>query len=227
MFIDNDKGFLTKVLTFWDKLDPRQKELILNNTRNASFKKAQNIHNGEDDCVGVILVKKGELRSYILSENGKDITLYRFSRGDICILSSSCMFEGVNFDIFVDAERDSEVLIIDSNAFDSISKENIYAENFSLRKTVDRFSDVMVAMEEILFYSIEKRLANFLVNESYKIGKDTLSITHEDIAKYIGSAREVVSRTLKSFENKGIISLSRGKVKVEDKSKIEELLKAK
>lgn len=220
MLKKDDKRFLTKLLTFWDKLNPKHKELILNNTNHALFEKGGNIHSGNDDCVGVILVKSGELRSYILSEDGKEVTLYRFSSGDICILSSSCMFESIDFDIFVDSEIESEVLIIDSKIFEAITKGNIYAENFSLRKTVDRFSDVMAAMQEILFFSIEKRIANFLLKEISKNGKDTVSITHEEIAKHIGSAREVVSRTLKSLENKDIIKLSRGKVKIKDKMKI-------
>lgn len=224
MLREDDKRFLTKVLTFWDKLNPKHKELILNNTKHTLFDKGENIHNGNDDCAGVILVKSGELRTYILSENGKEITLYRFSSGDICILSSSCMFESIEFDIFVDSEIESEVLIIDSKIFEVITNENIYAENFSYRKTVDRFSDVMSAIQQILFFSIEKRLANFLLKELSKVEIDTISITHEEIAKHIGSAREVVSRTLKTFESKGIIRLSRGKVKVEDEMKIIEIL---
>lgn len=222
-----DKKILTEVLTFWHNLNPKQKELILNNTRSALFGKGENIHSGNDDCAGVILVKSGQLRTYILSEDGKEITLYRFGDGDVCILSSSCMFESIEFDIFVDSEIESEVLIIDSKIFEVITNENIYAENFSYKKTVDRFSDVMSAMEQILFMSIEKRLANFLINEISKNGKDTIYITHEEISKYIGSAREVVSRGLKIFESRGIISLSRGEVKVEDKIKIIEILEAK
>lgn len=226
MLKQEDKEFLIKVLTFWDKLESKHKELIVNNTNHAVFDKGENIHNGNDDCVGVILVKSGELRSYMLSEEGKEVTLYSFSSGDICILSSSCMFENVDFDIFVDAEIECEVLIIDSKVFQAVTKENIYGENFSLRKTVDRFSDVMAAMQEILFLSIEGRLANFLLREISKNEKNTISITHEEIAKHIGSAREVVSRTLKNFENKGLIKLSRGRVEVEDKMKIIDIVEA-
>lgn len=224
MIKDKDKRFLAKILTFWDKLDSKQKELLLDNTKQALFDEGTNIHSGKDDCAGVILVKSGGLRAYILSEEGKEITLYRFSSGDICILSSSCIFENIDFDIFVDSEVESEVLIIDSKIFERISNENIYAENFSYRKTIDRFSDVMSAIQQLLFLSVDKRLANFLCDEVSKAGIDTLLITHEEIAKHIGSVREVVSRTLKTFEKKGIVTLSRGKVKVVDKVKILEIL---
>lgn len=222
--IEKDKSFLIKVLTFWDDLTAKQKELILNNTKHTVFHKGENIHSGNTDCVGVILLKSGELRTYILSEDGKEITLYRFNNDDICILSSSCMFTNIDFDIYVDSEKESEALIIDSKIFEIISNENVYAQNFSYRKTVDRFSDVMSAIQQILFMSLEKRLATFLLDEISKRKTDTILITHEEIAKYIGSAREVVSRTLKDFESRGIISLSRGKLKVEEKIMLGEVL---
>src|SRR5690554_4114379 len=107
MLREEDIKFMTGILTFWDKLSSKQKERILNNTYYTSFDKGENIHSGSRDCLGVILVKSGELRSYILSEDGKEVTLYRFSSGDICILSSDCIFENIDFDIFIDAEKES------------------------------------------------------------------------------------------------------------------------
>lgn len=224
MLRQEDRDFIRQILTFWDKLKPEDKDLLVKNTKRHIFHKDDNIHNGKDDCIGVILVKSGSLRTYILSEEGKEINLYNFSTGDICILSSSCMFETIDFDIFVDSESESELLIIDSKIFESISNRNIYAENFSLRKTVDRFSDVMAAIQEILFLSLDKRLANFLLRKLSKLERDTISMTHEEISKYLGSAREVVSRSLKSLESQGIIRLSRGKIIVVDKLKLRDIV---
>jgi len=151
------------------------------------------------------------LRTYILSEDGRDITLYRLGPDEICILSASCILENITFDVHIDAEKDCEVLLVKSSVFQQICNENIYAENFSYKSMIDRFSDVMWAMQQILFMSFDKRLTIFLLDEVARTGSNTIVMTHEQIAKYVGSAREVVSRMLKYFENEGYVNLSRGK----------------
>jgi len=215
-----NKAFICEALTFWDKLTDQEQSLILSNVSSASYKRGENIHSYDNDCVGVLLIKSGELRAYILSEDGREITLYRLIKGEVCILSASCVLKNITFDVHIDAEQDSEVLIINSGIFEQVCNKNIYAENFSHKITVQRFSDVMKAMQQILFSSFDKRLAVFLIDEISKTGTDTISLTHEQIANYVGSAREVVSRMLKYFENIGIVKLSRGKVTVIDKKRL-------
>jgi CRP/FNR family transcriptional regulator len=211
-------------LSFWDHLNPNQKTMLLENTMPVSYKRAENIHRGENDCVGVLLIKSGELRTYILSEDGRDITLYRLGSDEICILSASCILENITFDVHIDAEADCEVLLLKSSIFSQICNENIYAENFSYKSMIDRFSDVMWAMQQILFMSFDKRLTIFLLDEVARTGSNTINMTHEQIAKYIGSAREVVSRMLKYFENEGYVNLSRGKIEVIDKVQLKEII---
>ena len=223
MVSQEDRKILYKALSFWDKLTVEEQSLILNNVHRILYKQGENIHGGENDCVGVLIIKSGELRTYILSEDGREITLYRLNAGDVCILSASCILKNITFDVHIDSESDSEVLLISSAAFQKICSQNIYAECFSYKSTVDRFSDVMWAMQQILFMSFDKRLAIFLLDESLKTGTDTLALTHEQIAKYVGSAREVVSRMLKYFETEGFVKLSRGTVKITDKKKLREL----
>jgi CRP/FNR family transcriptional regulator len=171
----------------------------------------------------VLIVKSGELRTYMLSEDGRDITLYRLGKGDVCILSASCVLSNITFDVYIDAERDTEVLLISSAVFSRLMEENVYAENFALRVAADRFSDVMWAMEQILFMSFDRRLAVFLLYETAKIETDTLPLTHEQIARYMGSAREVVSRMLKHFSKESIVVLSRGGVRVLNKERLRQL----
>jgi CRP/FNR family transcriptional regulator len=218
-----DVDFLSKSLSFWNKLSINEKNSIINNVALLKYKQGVNIHSGENDCVGVLVVKSGELRTYILSEDGKEITLYRLSRGEVCILSASCILKGITFDVHIDAEADSEILLINSSVFSKISEQNLYVENFSYKIVIDRFSKVMWAMEQILFLSMDSRLATFLISEISKNNTNTINLTHEQIAKYIGSAREVVSRMLKYFQNEGIVNLSRGGIKILDKRKLEKL----
>jgi len=223
MLTDSDLKYIPEVFTFWDKLDDKQKKFILNHIVPVQYHKGSRIHSGENDCVGVLLIKKGELRVYILSEEGKDITLYRLRDGDICILSASCILHNITFDVHIDAEVDSDVLLLDANLYQQLCSENIYAENFTSKLVIDRFSDVMWAMEQILFMSFDKRLAIFLSDEITRNQSEVVELTHEQIAKYIGSAREVVSRMLKYFAQEGIVELSRGGVKVIDKKKLKKL----
>jgi CRP/FNR family transcriptional regulator len=218
-----DVDFLSNCLSFWQKLSINEKNSIINNVALVKYNQGANIHSGENDCIGILIVKSGELRTYILSEDGKEVTLYRLSKGEICILSASCILKGITFDVHIDAEVDSEILLINSQVFSHISEQNIYVENFSYKIVIDRFSKVMWAMEQILFLSMDSRLATFFITEISKSGTDTIKLTHEQIAKYIGSAREVVSRMLKYFENEDIVRLSRGGIKILNKSKLEKL----
>lgn len=223
MISDTNKAVLYKAFNFWDKLSLSEQELIINNSTLLQYKRGDNIYSGGRDCLGVLIIKNGGLRTYILSEDGREITLYRLKEEDICILSASCILRNITFDVHIDAEVDTEIIIVNATVFQKICNHNIYAENFSNKVTVERFSDVMWSMEQILFMSFDKRLAIFLLDEISRNGNDILTLTHEQIAKYMGSAREVVSRMLKYFSNEGIVELSRGIVKVVDKKKLRKL----
>lgn len=224
MLNKQDTQFIETILTFWDHLNSQQKSMLLENAMPTNYQKGENIHQGENDCVGVLLIKSGELRTYILSEDGRDITLYRVGANEFCILSASCILQNITFDVHIDAEQDCEIILINSAIFQKVCNENIYAENFSYKAAIDRFSDVMWAMQQILFMSFDKRLTIFLLDEVARTGSNTLVMTHEQIAKYIGSAREVVSRMLKYFENEGFVHLSRGKIEVIDKVQLRDII---
>lgn len=212
-----------KSFPFWKHLTENEKMLLCENTSTATYKKGSNVHNGSDDCIGILLVKSGQLRTYLLSEDGRDITLYRLFKGDVCILSASCIIESITFDVFIDAEEDTDVLLVNSALFHQLADDNIYVKNFGYQLATTRFSDVMWAMQQILFMSADRRLAIFLLDELAKNGSDELKLTHEQIAKYMGSAREVVSRMLKYFSEEGIVKLSRGCLKIIDKNKLRKL----
>lgn len=224
MLSNNDLLYIPKVMTFWDQLNKKEKEFVLDNMTQSHYNKGTTIHNGDQDCVGVLLIKTGELRVYMLSDEGKEITLYRLRDGDMCILSASCILRNITFEVHIDAETDTDVLLLPSNLYQQLCKENMYAENFTDKLVIERFSDVMWAMEQILFMSFDKRLAIFLSDESGRTGTDIIELTHEQIAKYVGSAREVVSRMLKYFASEGIVELSRGGVKIIDKKKLKNII---
>ena len=208
---------------FWDNLSKTEKETFVNSSQYISFRKGTNIHNG-NECTGIILIRKGSLRLYILSDEGKEITLYRLFPGEMCMLSASCVLHNITFDVFVDAEENSECIIVGGCAYAALSERNAEAKIFALETALARFSDVMWVMQQILFMSMDKRLAIFLLDECSKSGSDTVKLTHEQIAKYMGSAREVVSRMLKYFASEGIISSSRSEgIRILDKRRLRAL----
>ena len=207
---------------FWDKLSPTEKETFVNSSQYISFRKGTNIHNG-NECTGIILIRAGSLRLYILSDEGKEITLYRLFPGEMCMLSASCVLNNITFDVFVDAEENSECIVVGGCAYAALSERCDAAKIFALETALARFSDVMWVMQQILFMSMDKRLAIFLLDEISKVGGDTVHLTHEQIAKYMGSAREVVTRMLKYFSSEGIVELSRGGIKITDIKKLRNL----
>lgn len=212
-----------EIFPFWDAISDKEKDDICENSHVVSYPAGKNIHNG-NDCSGVILVRSGSLRLYMMSEEGRDITLYRLHRGDMCMLSASCVLDAITFDVFVDAEEDSECYVIGGSAFASVAERNPCIKIFALETAVSRFSDVMWVMQQILFMSMDKRLAIFLLDESARTGLDLIALTHGQIARYMGSAREVVSRMLKYFSNEGIVEVSRKGVKILDKKRLRQLV---
>ncbi|MCI8559571.1 MAG: Crp/Fnr family transcriptional regulator [Dorea sp.] len=211
-----------EIFPFWGKLSDTDKEYICQNSYQVIYPKGKNIHDGSE-CSGVIIVRSGSLRLYMMSEEGKDITLYRLHKGDLCMLSASCVLSAVTFEVFVDAEEDSECCVISGLAFEAVSKRNTDIRIFALETAVSRFSDVMWVMQQILFMSMDKRLAIFLFDESARTGSDTITLTHGQIARYMGSAREVVSRMLKYFASEGIVEVLRGGVTILDKKRLRQL----
>ena len=199
---------LAAALPFWNRLGEDDRTLLCDNAVYASFQRGDRIHDG-NGCTGVMLVQKGCLRVYMLSEGGKEITLYRLFAGEVCMLSASCVLKNITFDVLVDAEEDSECIRIGGSVFSAVSERVPEVKIFALEAAVGRFSGVMWTMQQILFMRFERRLAVFLLDEIARTGGDTVKLTHEQIAKYMGSAREVVSRMLRQFADEGLVSASR------------------
>ena len=212
-----------KTFPFWGKMSEEDQATFLRSSREVTFRRGTNIHNGEE-CTGVILVGSGSLRLYLLSEEGKEITLFRLFPGDVSILSASCVLDTLTFDVYIDSEEDSRCVVISGCAYEELSRRMPEAKIFALEGAVASFSDVMWVMQQILFLSMDKRLAIFLLDEASKTGCDTIKLTHEQIARYMGSAREVVSRMLKYFAAEGLIRASRSEgIVLLNKARIREL----
>ena len=216
------KQFYEEYFPFWNKLTDADKEYLCENSWVAHFEKEQAVHDNTG-CSGLFIVKSGKLRLYMLSEEGKEITLYRLSPGDICMLSASCVLQSISFDVYVDAEIPSECYVINGMAFNAISERVLEVKNYALEIALGRFSDVMWIMQQIVFMSMDKRLAIFLLDEITENKTEVVTLTHEQIARHLGTAREVVTRMLKHFSADGIVEVSRKGIKIIDKKKLQDI----
>ena len=208
----------------WEKLEPAQQNRLLDSLIARKVEKGTVIHNGSMDCTGLLVVESGQLRAYILSDEGREITLYRLFDRDICLLSASCMIRSIQFDVTVVAEKDTRLWIIPAEVYKGVMESSAPAANFTNELMATRFTDVMWLIEQIMWKSLDKRLAAFLLEEAAIEGSNELKITHEAIANHMGSHREVITRMLRYFQGEGLVRLSRGTVAILDEERLKSLV---
>ena len=211
------------VFPIWDKLQPDQQERMLNALVFRLVKKGAILHNGDADCTGLLLVKSGQLRAYMLSAEGREITLYRLFDRDLCLFSASCMMRSIQFEVTIQAEKDTELWVIPAEVYQSIMEESAPVANYTNELMASRFSEVMWLMEQVMWKSMDKRIAAFLLDESAIEGTAVLKITHETIANHLGTHREVVTRLLRYFQSEGAVQLRRGSIELTDLNKLREI----
>lgn len=168
----------------------------------------------------------GQLRGYILSEEGREITLYRLFEQDMCLFSASCMLQSIQFDIQIQVEKDATFWVIPPDVYKALMEQSAAVANFTNEVMSTRFSEVMWLMEQVMWKSFDKRLADFLLQESVLEGSTHLELTHEKIANHMGTAREVVTRMLRYFQQEGLVALSRGAVDLLDEATLKQLSQA-
>ena len=207
----------------WDKLTPAQQDLILTTLITRNVKKGTIVHNGNLECTGLLAVKSGQLRVYILSEEGREITIYRMFDMDLCVLSASCIIRSIQFEIMIEAEKDTQLWIIPPGVYKKIMEESAPVANYTNELMASHFSDVMWLMEQIMWKSMDTRVAAFLLEECAIEGTNKLKITHEVIANHLGTHREVVTRMLRYFQSEGLVTLSRGTVEIINAERLENL----
>ena len=115
----------------WGKLTPAQQNRITGSLVSQNVKRGTVIHSGSADCTGLLLVRGGQLRAYILSDEGREITLYRLFALDLCLFSASCMMRSIQFDVMVEAEKDTDLWIIPAEVYQEIMEESAPVATFT------------------------------------------------------------------------------------------------
>ena len=207
----------------WNKLTPPQQRQILDTLVRRRVPKGTVIHNGSMDCTGLLLVDSGQLRAYILSDEGREITLYRLFDMDLCLFSASCMMRSIQFEVIIEAEKDTDFWIIPVEIYKHLMEESAPLANYTNELMASRFSDVMWLIEQILWKSLDKRVSSFLLEEASIENTLELKITHEIIGNHLGSQREVITRMLRYFQSEGMVKLSRGTISILDEKRLRKL----
>ena len=215
---------LAEYLPFFPKLSPRQQQLLLDSLEPMEAKAGTVVHNGHLDCLGLLIIQSGQLRVYALSSEGREVTLYRLFDRDICLFSASCVMPDIQFEVVVEAEKDTKLWVIPSCLFKELMEESAAVANYANQLISSRFSEVMWLMEQIMWKSFDKRLAGFLLEECALEGSESLKLTHERIASHLGTAREVVTRMLRYFQSEGMVHLSRGEITIVDEAALRKLV---
>lgn len=213
-----------KIFPFWDNLTESEKTLIENSIQTEKYSKGMLIHRTDNSCKGLMTVMSGQLRTYILSDEGREVTLFRVQREEVCVLSVSCLLDTITFDVFIEATEDTEVMILPSVVLNQVMTQNSYVELYLYKTATEKFSDVMWTMQQILFLKIDQRVAQFLWDEMIQKNSATLFITHDEVARYIGSAREVVTKVMKYLSRENVVELKRGTVTIISKEKLQQFL---
>lgn len=212
---------LESFFPIWDKIEPEQQNKLLQSAVKSTVKKGTILCDGGKECSGLVLVCSGRLRAYMLSEDGREVTMYRLFEHDICLLCASCVMTNIQFDIIIEAEQETEAWIIPPWIYKSVQEESLVFSNYMNDLMAMNLSEVMWMMEQVMWKSFDKRLAGFLLEESAVEDTLNLKITHEKIANHLGTAREVVTRMLKHFQSEGAVNLKRGTVEITDTNKLE------
>lgn len=211
------------VFPVWNKLNKNQQNRMLGSLITKSVKKGEIVHNGNMDCTGLFLIKSGQLRAYILSDEGREITIYRLFDRDMCLFSASCMMRSIQFEVTIAAEKDTQLWVIPVEIYKNIMEESAPVANYTNELMASRFSDVMWLIEQVMWKSLDKRVAAFLLEEAAIEETKELKITHEIIANHLGSHREVITRMLRYFQSEDMIRLTRGTVDIRDKKRLTKL----
>lgn len=208
-------------MPFYGTLSQSGRNILMQNLMPYSCERGQILHEAGDDSYGMIYVEEGSL--CVSLQRG--VTLFRLHKGDVCFLTASETISELTFDVTVEAETDAKIQSLPDECLTQLMKRNPAFLQYVYQSVAENFSSTVKLFQSILFDSFDRRLAMFLYEETVTARSSVLSVTHEQIAHHIGSAREVVTRALKRFSDEGIVSLGRGSLTVTDKTKLQKLIK--
>ena len=197
-------------IPFWANLTSEEKAIVSQRAITKRFNKDQIVSSNSSACLGIILIMSGGIRVSLISDEGREITLYRAYANEFCVSTASCVVHQLSFNAIVTAEEDTSVLVIPSAVCSRLMESNIHVRAFVFERETERYSQTIWAIQQMLFKKLDQRLASYLIDAYKANSKPEVKKTQEEIARDINSAREVVARMLKDFAAKGFVEIKRG-----------------
>jgi CRP/FNR family transcriptional regulator len=215
---------IVKKIPFWGNLSLEEKALVSQRAMIKHFNKDQIVSSNSSACLGIILILSGGIRVSLISDEGREVSLYRAHANEFCVSTASCVIHQLTFETIVTAEEDTTVLVIPSSVCAKLMDSNIHVRSFVFEQETERYSQTIWAIQQMLFKRFDQRLANYLINSYESSDKPEVKKTQEEIARDVNSAREVVARMLKEFAAKGLVEIKRGAIELRNIEGLKKLL---
>jgi CRP/FNR family transcriptional regulator len=201
-------------------LEPEARSLLLKHARVVEAPVGTIGYEEGTPCHAYVLRLSGQSRVFKLSSSGREILLYRVTGGETCVLTTTCLLGSSDYPASTIVEEPIRDILVPAAAFHEMMLESRVFRRFVMENYGALISDLIVLLDEVAFHSLDARLAKLLLEEP----GDQVRRTHQQLADELGTAREVVSRQLKRFEQKGWLALGRGKLELLDRAALERMI---
>lgn len=202
----------------WKPLTMEQRALLAAHTHYRHCTKGEIIHRGALGHLGTLHIVSGTLRVYVVTDEGRELTLCFMRVGEVALLSSAAFLGSVSCEVTITAAEDTELFSSEMGVCHKILEENIHARLLAYESAVHRLSEMLWRFQQMLFTPADQRLAKFLLAETERTAGSEIRLTHEQTAQALGTAREVVSRLIGEFAQEGIVRASRGCIHILDRA---------
>ncbi len=199
-------------------LEDRAKDIIVKSMQPLKIPVGGKLFRPGDQCFNFLVVKDGSVKVLVTTETGREIVLYRVKAGETCVLTSACLLSGAVYDAEGVAETDVDAVILPKPAFEDLLATSPRFRHFVFSSYGMRLHDLVALLQEITVKQVDKRLARHLVSGT---AAGVIEKTHQELANDLNTAREVVSRLLQDFAERGWVETGRGSILVKDGKALE------
>ena len=208
---DKIPELLRSALPFYSLLNLAEQLSVCDQTRLIKYKKGQTVADG-DGREGMIILRRGSVRLYVITESGRELSLSHLKKGEAFTLSSMRSIASLSPEVIATAECDSECAVIPGQYLSALTERAPVVKSFIFDTALRRMSSFLHRAAALIYSGARERIAEFLESERERLGSDVIKITHDGIARAVGTAREVVSRTLREMQDDLLLSTARGRI---------------
>ena len=221
------REFLHRTLPFWEDLNEEQKELSVRYAISSKFERGETVFNPLKKMAGLKIARRGQMKISLPYGSAGDIMLYLVGEGEVCVLSIMSVMKQFDWAVCAVAVEEAEVVTIPESIYMKISTENPKVMEYNRKILIMRMGEIIQVTSESAVSGVPERLADLLLRYQKDGGKRKLYLTHEELAKDMGTAREVVSRTLRQFKEQEAIETGRGWIMIRNPEYLTEVKRGK